>query len=318
MKNRTRLSAVKLKVRHNALLLREFTIDDLVRATGLKPESVRTEVQRMKKEDLVSAEPLLDNPSGRRGRRALYRISADAEARLKLARSIEEFHVPHAEPQLPSSRYYASAVSLLDRAESLTGPERSRLLKVASEDLEDAGEAEGGEFTPPRVRLYLRFQHARLSYLHARHEVAVEEFQAIRPQFVQIEDWPTVERIDEYLFCMRAWKDYCKGRMLDSVGAVYWGKCLLDWVAKEPGAVRTPLNALLVEVMERLIRPELQAQAEIIRSVAAEMSRLTGPTPDPVQESKSPTFSFAPVSPHQSSRRPSPVMWTPSGGQMVH
>ena len=77
---------VKFKVRQNALFLREFTISQLVHATGLNPESVRTEVQRLEQEGFIV-------PECRPGQReARYRLSGDPEKRLELSRSLDAFY----------------------------------------------------------------------------------------------------------------------------------------------------------------------------------------------------------------------------------
>ena len=113
-------SEVKFKVRQNALLLGEFTIAQLVRATGLNPESVRTEVQRLRKEGFVVSER-------RPGQReALYRLSDDPEKRLALSRSVEAFYPepPMPVPPRPTSRMYQAARYSLAQAERAGEKER--------------------------------------------------------------------------------------------------------------------------------------------------------------------------------------------------
>jgi predicted transcriptional regulator len=82
---------VKFKVRHYALLLEEFTVSQIVELTGLKSPSVRTEVQRMKREGFVTASR--QNAQGRGGPPCVYRLTDDPEARLALSRSVEAFYI---------------------------------------------------------------------------------------------------------------------------------------------------------------------------------------------------------------------------------
>ena len=119
METRSGMSVIKSKVRLNALLWREFTAAQMVEITGLKPESVRTELQRMKAEGLLevsSAPQPADQKRKRGGQPVVYRLSSDPEKRLGLSRSVEAFHPEVSQPQHPTSRHFVLATRLLNQA----------------------------------------------------------------------------------------------------------------------------------------------------------------------------------------------------------
>ena len=107
---------VKFKVRHHALLLEEFTVAQIVELTGLKSTSVRTEVQRMKREGLLSSHR--EKGKGRGAPPCVYKLTDDPEARLEFSRSIEAFYTETApkpvEPRRPVSRHFFQAVKLVE------------------------------------------------------------------------------------------------------------------------------------------------------------------------------------------------------------
>ena len=147
----------RFKVRRNALLLDRFTIARLVQATGLNPESVRTEVQRMKQEGFVVS----DAGSGRRG--AQYRLSDDPEKRLALSRNLEAFYLEHPQPvqQRPTSRLFKVAMQCLDQAEKEKDEKREKLLEQAAHWLDGAWQAEGADRAPESVQAYIMREQAR-------------------------------------------------------------------------------------------------------------------------------------------------------------
>ena len=112
---------VKLLVRSNALLLREFTVAQMRRVTGAKPTSVRTELHRMKREGLLTSEPLRQRGTGRGAPPHVYRLTDDPEKRLELVRSVEAFYrVEDAAGHMePVSLNYKATLSLLDQLERI-------------------------------------------------------------------------------------------------------------------------------------------------------------------------------------------------------
>src|SRR5689334_14385265 len=82
---------VKFRVRQYALMLQEFTVADIARLSKLNPESIRTEIQRMRKEALVISRREPRQKGQRGGSIAVYMLSEDPEAQLKLLKSVEAF-----------------------------------------------------------------------------------------------------------------------------------------------------------------------------------------------------------------------------------
>jgi len=212
---------VKFKVRRNALLLREFTIDQLVRATGSNPESVRTEVQRLKQEDFLISE---QRPSQRE---ALYRLSDDPEKRLAISRSVEAFYPepPEPIPPRPTSRLYQAALSSLDQAEREKGKRREELLAQAAHQLEGAWQAEGASRASELVQANILRERGRLAHLQGQREPARELLIQAREAFAVAGLESETHLIDEYLVCIEAWRRIEVSHALDSKAQA---RCVLE------------------------------------------------------------------------------------------
>jgi hypothetical protein len=198
------MSQVKFKVWSNALLLREFTVDDIVRATGLNPSSVQSVLQRMRKDHLVDSE--------RVGQHAVYRLTDDPDALDRLSEGVEAFLPPLPPADLPSSSYYLSAQRRLDEASFAEGQRRARLLVEAERDLESAEQAEGGGLASELVRAYLGFERARLAYLTGDYERAKPLLQELRNAFAHANNDRMVGRIDELWQCLEFQEQRRAGR----------------------------------------------------------------------------------------------------------
>lgn len=253
MNHRAGMSEVKFKVRHNALLLHEFTTADMVRATGLNPESVRTELQRMKREGLLISRPHPDKPKKRGGRPALYRLTDDPEARLALSESVEAFYPSLSSADRPTSRHYLLAQQLLDHAQTVENPQRKRLLLDAEQALEMAEHAEGGGLAPKRIQAYLRYERARLFYLQGVYKEARESFESLREFFVEVQDEMMIRHTDESLLCLKAWDCSATGTPY-GVGEAALARCLLDTLTEEAYRTDSPLTSLLVQLVDQLSR----------------------------------------------------------------
>jgi len=236
-------SEVKFKVRRNALLLGEFTIAQLVRATGLNPESVRTEVQRLRQEGMIASE----HEPGRR--EILYRLSDDPEKRLALSRSVEAFYPepPEPVPPRPTSRLYQEALRTLDEAEREKGARREALVRQAAHQLEGAWQAEGASRAPELVQAHLFREQGRLTCVDDRREHAQAWFNQARERFSAAGAESEVRLIDEYLSYLEA------QRQIDINGAVdpsTRARCVLETLknAEHVG----PLMCLLVDLVREL------------------------------------------------------------------
>jgi len=259
------MNQVKFRVRCSALLLREFTAAELIRITGLNPESVRTELQRMKGEGLLIAR-LYPIKSGKRGgRQALYRLSNDPEARLRLSKSIEAFYPALPPSDRPTSRYYLSAQRYLTQAQNTFGADRKLLLDDAERDLEIAEQAEGGSLASEPIRATLQYERARLAYLRGKYAEAKQSFEASRAFFVSIRDESMVKRIDETQLCLEACSNFAESRRGEG-GEAAWAHCLLAVLDNNAFQSDSPLILLLLH----LLRCLSQRPQEAINAATAE------------------------------------------------
>jgi hypothetical protein len=235
-------SEVKLRVRQSALLLREFTISQLVRVTGLNPESVRTEVQRLKREGNVV--------SGRQAglRERLYRLCDDPEKRLALSRSVETFYPSPPEPQVPTSHHYERALRILDRAETAKGAEREELLRQAEHWLEGAWQSEGASRAPASVQAHIQREQGRLAYLRGDLSRAEAWLQQAREKFVVGNQPGEVRLVDEYLLCVESWRQVIARS--DVVDVRERARCVLEAVE---GSSIGPLARLFANVVRGVL-----------------------------------------------------------------
>jgi len=272
----TEYGEVKFKVRRNALLLREFTIALLVRAAGLNPESVRTEVQRLKKEGFLISEQ-------RAGQReALYRLSDDPEKRLALSRSVEAFYPEPPEPIVPrpTSRLYEAALRSLSQAEERKGKRCEELLKQAEHQLEGAWEAEGASRAPELVQAHILRERGRLAYLQGKWELAKEQLKQAREAFAEADLESETRLVDEYLLCIEARRRIYVTRVSDDAAAR--ARCVLETLATAEHLSASPLTHLLVDLTRELSRTfkgrvaDVAMQTEIHRQVVGTREDLRG------------------------------------------
>lgn len=257
---------VKFKVRRNALLLREFTIAELVRATGLNPESVRTEVQRLKQEELVVSE-------GQPGQReALYRLSDDPEKRLSLSRSVEAFYPEPPEPIVPrpTSRLYKDALQTLEQAEDAESGRREKLLEEAEHQLEGAWQAEGASRAPELVQAHILRERGRLAYLQGKRESAREQLEQAREAFAEADLEREARLVDEYLLCIEAWRRIQTSNASDAAAQA---RCVLETLKAAEHLSASPLLDWLADLTRELSRTisgrvaDIAMQTEIHRQV---------------------------------------------------
>jgi len=257
-------SEVKLKIRRNALLLRQFTISQLVRATGLNPESVRTEVQRLKQEGFVVSER-------RPGQReALYRLSDDPEKRLELSRSLEAFYPPPPERPRPTARLYQAALNTLNQAEKAKGRQREELLAQAAHQLEGAWQAEGASRAPDLVQAHLLRERGRLAYLQGTNlDQAHQLLEQAREKFAAAGLEGEVRLVDEYLLCLEM-ESRVKARGARDIPEQV--RCVLEVLRDAPQV--SPLARLLADLIQSLSYSEGRVFAAVYQSMAAVGERL--------------------------------------------
>lgn len=202
MSPRSSLNRVKFQVRDYALRRRNFTVADLVRETGLNPSSVRTELQRLKDEGLLTVWGKLPGPKKRGGGTVLYQLTPDPQARLTLWASVKAFYGPAPAPSRPTSRHYGSARERIDEAIGAGAPQDERLLAQAEADLEVAYQAEGASLASEAIKAYLGYEEARIHFWRGSYAEAGSKFSALRKKFAEWGDEARVEAIDEFLQCI--------------------------------------------------------------------------------------------------------------------
>ncbi len=267
MNERSKMSQVKFKVRYNSLILKEFTVADIVQATGENPESVRTELQRMRQEGLISSD-LVEQQGERGGRVAVYRLTNDREARLSLSRSIEPFYPSSSQGEYPSSRRYLSAQHLLDRAQRVQGAERAKYLREAERDLELAEQTEGGKAASEQIRGHLHYERARLQYLQANYVVALSNLEVARKLFSSFRNVLMQNRVDELELCINV-SIQC-GPSVTSPNA--WAEAILEYASDRKYKFESPLVSLLLDIVGQSSTTTSDKILASVLSLAANMS----------------------------------------------
>jgi RNA polymerase sigma factor (sigma-70 family) len=245
------MSQVKFKVRYQALLLREFTVAEIIRATGLNPESVRTELQRMRQEGLITSQPHPQPTAEQQGRPSLYRLADDPEARLALSRSIEAFYPVQASTDHPTSRHYYLAQRLLDQALSTAEIHRQPLLDDAAHALDMAEQAEGGDSAPESVTAYLHYERARLAYLRGEYAQATRAFEKLRDYFAAIPDETMLKRIEEFQVCLNVQQRFTAEQTQPASEATI-GWYLAEALVEDGYRTDSPITSLLLPVLRQL------------------------------------------------------------------
>jgi hypothetical protein len=274
MEPRSAMSEVRFKVRQNALLWREFTAAQMVEITGLKPESVRTELQRMKTEGLleVGRTPCsVDQKRLRGGQPVVYRLTSDPEKRLALSRSVEAFYPEVPQPQRPTSRHFALAVRLLDQAGSEKDTrKRERLLAEAEEELDFALAEEGAGRAPEVVRSHIEFQRGRVAYLRGRNNQEAENlFRQVRQTLTEASQGAEAALADKFLLCIEARHRWASE---DSSRPESRAKVLLAVLDEVAGQSGDPLLRLLVDLLNELTQTPYE---QVIRA-AVEQAVFSG------------------------------------------
>lgn len=192
------MGEAKVNVRASALALGRFTVAEIGRATGLNPSSIQSELQRMKRDGLLTVDDASLASRGRRGVPKVYEVVAEPDALRRLVASIEAFRPLAVPPEEPTSSEYQTTRVLLDRAMVAAPDRRADLLREAELLLEEAVEAEVAPLAPELVRARLRFERGRLHFLRKQYDRAEHEFNDLRTFFADIADDSMVRLIDEY------------------------------------------------------------------------------------------------------------------------
>jgi len=278
MASKAEMSQVKMKVQHDAVLLQEFTLEDLIRTTGFTRDSVSTVVQRMKNEGFLISSPLPQRagPESKPGRPpVLYCLTDDLEKRMKLSKNVQAFYPASPAPanQEPQSKFYAEAQAGLGIAEKASGKDCDFLLDAAEDLLDKAEKEEGWTFASEAVLSYLDFERARLTYLRGKQEEACDEFTKLRAFFEGINDTGRASTIDQYLLIMR-WS-------LPSEGAAILSPQEAPPVQDKPEQYKAvePVEAFKAKVLEHhkfaTLRPLTDSRSEFDQNCRRALNALS-------------------------------------------
>lgn len=278
MTHRVGMSQVKFKVRYHALLLREFTVADIVSATGLNPESVRTELQRMRQDGLLTSETQT-GAAERHGRASLYRLTDDPEARLTLSRSVEAFYPPPPPTTRPTSRHYHLAQQLLDQALNTTNSQRHQLLNDAQAALEMAEQSEYD--IHPAIAAYFEYERARLVYLRGEYAQAEQAFTQLHDRFSALHDQALLRRVEEFLVCVDVQRRFA-AQAQPSANEAALGWSLAQALVEQDYQTDSPITSLLLLVLRQLSGTASDKVSAAVRKDTAEDARsiLADETPD--------------------------------------
>jgi hypothetical protein len=245
--SKQKMNTVKLRVRKNALALRTFTIEEMVKVTGLNPESVRTEVQRMRRDGFLVSETL----GGKVAK--LYRLTSDPKKRLQLSEEIDAFYPEPVAEIAPTSFHYRRAVALLDEAMShprLARADQHKMLTTAREELEFAKEDEGD--ATETVEAFIECQLARLLYLEGQIDDAAEVLERARAKFKTAGLRDEVSKADQLLLSImieRVWAG------LGPVTIETKTRTAVDTIrANQTSWADQPLVSLLVDLSTKLLK----------------------------------------------------------------
>jgi hypothetical protein len=258
MAEKRQMNEVRLRVRESALILQEFTVDQIIKATGLNPDSVRTELRRMKAEKFLTSESLSGRQQGPGGPPSVYRLTPDPEKRLALSRQVRAFYPTFPEPTRPTSPHYLIASQLLGQiveGDYKNDTERVALLNKANESLEfawyDEGEPEG------LVNAFIQYQKARLKYAVGEYDRAEEIFKNCKAAFVTAELPDDIARTEEYMTCISIQRQL---KQMLPYSALQEATVILKTVQPTKGTLSEdrPLQGLLIKSLKTLASPTRQ------------------------------------------------------------
>jgi len=265
MNQKQQMGRVKLRVREVALTLKEFTAEQMIKATGFNSDSVQSEIRRMREDGFLTAERL-NGPVGQRGAPpCIYRITSDPELRLVLAKQVQEFYPKAPSPTHPTSEHYVNAVARLDEIEQgrVNDTDRAALLEECKEELEFAWYEEG----EPKdvIDAYIQRQKGRMEYIKGNYDEAELLFNRSLSIFRSVgQSEPSCE--GEYLPALlvrRQWEQKPDAPLIEKARAAL---NTLRELGTSTGA-HHPMSALLADLSAQLIT-ELESMRKLVLAAA--------------------------------------------------
>jgi hypothetical protein len=199
---------VRFKVRHHALLLNRFTVDQIVAATGLNRLSVRTELQRLKREGYLTVTRQKGARSGPGAPLCLYQIVPDPEKALELAESVAAFYQGTATREIlrPEGSHFRVAARIIQdvTTKPLAEPQRQTLLTEAAEHLdfaevEESARREGRE----AIQGYIALERGKLAALRGNLAEATRHFQESQAAFQAANQSDKAGEARDWLLCIQ-------------------------------------------------------------------------------------------------------------------
>lgn len=253
------LNSVKVQVREAALEMREFSVDDMAKATGCKKDSVETEIRRLVNGGYLTTKAAT-GPHSRRGKpSSLYRLVDDEEKVRQLIGEVKSFRPRRAKGPAPQGRNYQLARQFLDRAADLSTPEaeRTALLNQAENLLAVTWADEGGTGT---VRdAFIQYEQGRLLLRKKDYDQAEKILRESGQTFARFGGYAEErEKINQHLITavvMRFGDEPCKFR-----GAAAGVKELVKAFANVDmgSSADYPLQGIMVQTLESVAESSSQ------------------------------------------------------------
>jgi hypothetical protein len=257
-------SSVKIRVRETSLTLGEFTVDQMVRATGFKPTSVRTELRRMREEKFLTTASVKGTRVGPGAPRALYKVTSSHEKVQKLARQVQSFYHRPTVHGHPSTRFYDRARRLLDKVEIgkyQGGEQRATMLRQAEEALAMAWHDE--EHVKGATEAFLECERARLECLKGDLDGAAHIFHKVKSSFESLHLPDEAARVKEYVWCVEIKR---RLRQSSEAGPEEEARLVLEALKSAEGTDDRPLVRFIKEVLRKQTDPTLTRLLEKAQS----------------------------------------------------
>lgn len=279
-------SEVKIRIRSNALTLKEFTVAQMRRVTGLNPASIRTELQRMKRQGYLTSEPMKE----KRGRGApphIYKLTSDPEKRLELSHQVEAFYTPPPPPASPkpTSLHFKAAVKLIDRlaSDQISAEERGEILDKAHYHLDFSMHEEGVGIKKDEatgiIGAHINCEQGRLEYLRGNDGDAEALFKKAKGAFASADLPDEATKVDEYLQSIqirRRWMEMIQRGIYEPRNMA---RCVLETLKPISASLTDkPLTLLLMNLLELLVPSTreivLAASHETIEAMQRQMTEV--------------------------------------------
>jgi hypothetical protein len=213
--NRAEMNQVRLAVRRYVAKTPRFTTRQLVAAMGKNQESLRTELSRLKKEGIITSEPMPasseDALPGKQAEGRKKRVGApcvqyvrtqEPAALEALHKSILAFHdrLPEDYPDRPRGVVFLEACEAINEAAHCEDDDarREELLAEAREGLEYVRDMNSGPGVKESWLTFLNFEFLRIAYLEKQYQESLKPFEEGAKQFEAAGETLTTQQSRDY------------------------------------------------------------------------------------------------------------------------